>query len=107
MSAKARDFNWHHVFGFWLAIPLFFVVASAVVISYPWASNLLFRMVGEEPPARSGPPGGSVRSDGRRSEGVSKGVTLAGLDSLWARAERQVPGWQSLSVRLSCKFLTC
>lgn len=117
LSAKARDFNWHNVFGFWLAIPLFFVVASAVVISYPWASNLLFRMVGEEPPARSGPPGGGGaerraggperreggpgRREGGRGEGGSTELTLAGLDPLWKRAEQQVPGWQSLSVRLS------
>lgn len=58
-SGKARDFNWHHVFGFWLGIPLAFVVATAAVISYPWASNLLYRIVGEEPPARAaGPAGG-------------------------------------------------
>jgi uncharacterized iron-regulated membrane protein len=107
LPAKARDFNWHNVFGFWLAIPLFFVVASAVVISYPWASNLLFRMVGEEPPARSGPPGGPGGAE-RRAEGgpqrrgeKPEGPALAGLDPLWARAEQQVPDWQSLSVRLS------
>ncbi len=25
-TAKARDYNWHHVFGFWSLIPLFFIV---------------------------------------------------------------------------------
>jgi uncharacterized iron-regulated membrane protein len=103
LSAKARDFNWHNVFGFWLAIPLFFVVASAVVISYPWAGNLLFRMVGEEPPARSGPPGGpGQRREGgsQRREGGPERPALEGLDGLWARAERQAADWQSLSVRL-------
>ena len=104
LSAKARDFNWHNVFGFWLAIPLFFVVASAVVISYPWAGNLLFRMVGEEPPVRSGPPGGPERraEGGPQGRGEKpEGPALAGLDALWARAERQAPDWQSLSVRLA------
>jgi uncharacterized iron-regulated membrane protein len=56
---KARDFNWHHVFGFWLGIPLLFVVASGVVISYPWAGNLLYRAVGEEPPAPAARPAGA------------------------------------------------
>lgn len=97
LSSKARDFNWHHVFGFWLAIPLFFVVASAVVISYPWAGNLLYRMVGEEPPARSGPPGG--QGAGSRDGGFDR-AALQGLDAAWVRAERQVPDWKTLSVRL-------
>lgn len=50
---KARDFNWHHVFGFWTAIPLAVVVASATVISFPWASDLAYRVVGDEPPQRA------------------------------------------------------
>src|SRR5690606_1179664 len=41
-SAQARDFNWHHVFGIWSAIPLAVVVATATVFSYPWASDLVY-----------------------------------------------------------------
>src|SRR5688572_21550599 len=33
LPARARDFNWHNVIGFWSAVPLFIVVLSAVVIS--------------------------------------------------------------------------
>jgi uncharacterized iron-regulated membrane protein len=58
LRSKARDFNWHHVIGFWSFVPLAVVVASATVISYPWASNLVYRLAGEEPPAPSGPGGG-------------------------------------------------
>lgn len=50
---KARDFNWHHVFGFWTSIPLALVVASASVISFPWASDLAYRVVGDTPPQRN------------------------------------------------------
>src|SRR5688572_763944 len=53
-TAKARDFNWHHVFGIWSAIPLAIVVATATVFSYPWASDLVYRIAGESPPARGG-----------------------------------------------------
>jgi len=35
-SSKARDYNWHHVFGFWSLAPLFLVVLSATTISYTW-----------------------------------------------------------------------
>jgi uncharacterized iron-regulated membrane protein len=59
LRAKARDFNWHHVIGFWSFVPLAVIVASATVISYPWASNLVYRLAGEEPPAQSGPGGGA------------------------------------------------
>ena len=57
LPGKARDFNWHNVIGFWSAIPLFIVVLSATVISYPWASNLVYHLVGEEPPVQGGAPG--------------------------------------------------
>ena len=53
LAPKARDFNWHNVIGIWSAVPLAIVVAGAVPISYPWASNLVYRMVGETPPAPS------------------------------------------------------
>ncbi len=51
LPGKARDFNWHNTIGFWSFAPLFVVVLSATVISYPWASNLAYRVVGEDPPA--------------------------------------------------------
>jgi uncharacterized iron-regulated membrane protein len=79
LRPKARDFNWHHVLGFWSAIPLAIVVYSGVVISYPAASNMLYRAFGETPPApaagrASGPGGrGQTPADGR---GGGRGVTV-------------------------------
>jgi uncharacterized iron-regulated membrane protein len=49
-TSKARDWNWHTVSGFWTAVPLFFIVISAVVMSYVWANNLLYYATGNEPP---------------------------------------------------------
>lgn len=92
LSSKARDFNWHNVLGAWAAIPLVLIVFSGVVISYPWAGNLVYRLAGDKPPQRDGPPGG-----GRRSEGS---VPLDGLDRVWAVAGRQVPEWRSITLRL-------
>jgi uncharacterized iron-regulated membrane protein len=103
-SGKARDYNWHHVFGIWSALPLIAVVATAVVFSYPWANNLVYRIVGEEAPAggRHGPPSavsetpletmGSVRTvqDARRLN----------LDLLLQRAIINVPDWRSITVAL-------
>ena len=53
LPGKARDFNWHNTIGVWSVVPLAIVVASGVVISYPWASNLVYRIAGEAPPARA------------------------------------------------------
>jgi uncharacterized iron-regulated membrane protein len=97
LRGKARDFNWHNVIGFWSFVPLVFVVATAVPISYPWASNLVYRLVGEEPPAR---PTGPGPAGARPESGGGRPLDLAGLDGLWARAEKQVPDWQSISLRI-------
>ena len=103
LPGKARDFNWHNVIGLWSVIPLFIVVLSAVVISYSWASNLVYRVVGETPPAPRTAPrpsqsdSGSQRGKAEEREAESP---FEGLDPLWARAEQQLPDWQSISLRI-------
>jgi uncharacterized iron-regulated membrane protein len=134
LPGKARDFNWHNTIGLWSAVPLFVVVLSGVVISYPWASDLVYRVAGEAPPARAVPGAAGGRggapqangggrgggreggrgagSDGRRDGGPEGGprgnagesqprvTPVANLDAAWARAEQQVAGWRSISVRI-------
>jgi uncharacterized iron-regulated membrane protein len=107
-SGKARDFNWHNVIGVWSAIPLFIVVLSAFPISFPWANALVYRAVGEEPPAARGREGGGGGREGRaggregRAGGRDERATpsLDGLNSLVARAEQQVEGWRTINVRV-------
>jgi uncharacterized iron-regulated membrane protein len=105
LPGKARDFNWHNVIGFWSAAPLFVVVLSATVISYPWASNLVYRLVGENPPAPAPPPTQRpVPSNNASQTGGAQAAPAAaapdGLDRLFARAEQQMPGWRAISLRL-------
>ena len=99
LTPKARDFNWHNVLGFWSALPLAVVVASGVVISYPWASDLVYRSVGEAPPPRRAPGGGGGGVRDARAA-VAAEPMLAGLDALAARAETQVSGWRSITLTL-------
>ncbi|HEX6038533.1 PepSY-associated TM helix domain-containing protein [Longimicrobium sp.] len=83
LRAKARDFNWHNVIGLWSFVPLLIIVASAVVISYPWASNLVYRLAGEEPPAQSGPgggPGGPQAQAGRAGAAGERGGREGGRE---------------------------
>lgn len=95
-TAKARDFNWHHVFGIWSAIPLAVVVATAAVFSYPWANNLVYRMAGEEPPRRGG--GGPQANQGSAVI-VPDGTALdrLGYDALVARAAAHGE-WRTLTL---------
>src|SRR5829696_5358613 len=93
LQSKARDFNWHNVIGFWSAVPLFIVVLSAVVISYTWAGNLVYRIAGETPPApRANQPAANRENAAQ--------TTFDNLNSAWARAEQQVSDWQSISLQL-------
>jgi uncharacterized iron-regulated membrane protein len=99
LAGKARDFNWHNVFGFWSALPLAFVVASGVVMSYPWANDLVYRLAGSEPPRRAPAPSrlspGDVRADGAKPQ-----ISLAGLDGAWATAQGQMTGWRTATLRV-------
>jgi uncharacterized iron-regulated membrane protein len=123
LRGKARDFNWHNVIGIWSAVPLFVVVLSAVPISFPWANALLFRAVGEEPPARGGGPGGGGRqgggaaAEGRRGGGPGGEGRRGGgearaegrrdtpaqpttYEPFVARARSLTPDWQSINLRV-------
>jgi uncharacterized iron-regulated membrane protein len=114
VRGKARDFNWHNVIGAWSAAVLFIVVLSAMPISFPWANALVYRIVGEQPPAPAGGPGVAAASTaaGRRDappSGETRPASRAqgnapdsfeGLNVLWARAERQVPGWRTINLRV-------
>jgi uncharacterized iron-regulated membrane protein len=131
LSGKARDFNWHNTIGFWSAVPLAIIIAGGVVISYPWATGLVYRAYGEQPPApagaaaRSGGPGARAGGPGaragepgagteaprahdarasrpaRKHAGPSDAATGESLESLVAKAQRHMPGWKTISVALS------
>jgi uncharacterized iron-regulated membrane protein len=102
---KARDFNWHNVIGSWCVVPLFIVVLSALPISFGWFNALVYRAVGETAPAPAGGGGGAegrarARGDNERSRGTTAATPTLSLDALWTRAESQVPGWRSVSLRV-------
>lgn len=106
LSGKARDFNWHNVIGFWSAIPLVIIVASGAVISYPWASALVFRVVGEAPPARApaaaaGAAGVATAAPIREASRGNATWSLPGaLQSRLAIAQAQMPNWRTISLTL-------
>jgi uncharacterized iron-regulated membrane protein len=96
-TSKARDFNWHHVFGIWSAIPLAVVVATAVVFSYPWANDLVYRAAGDQPP-RAGEP---QRNPAASAVVVEDGTAIdrLGYDALFARAAAHGE-WRTLTLNI-------
>lgn len=102
---KARDWNWHNVIGLWCAPVLFCIVLTGVVMSYPWANNLLFKLTGSEPPPQrqsaakeTGPAAGRDRESRPATE-----IQTDGLNDLWATAEKKVSGWNYISLRFPQK----
>jgi uncharacterized iron-regulated membrane protein len=119
LHGKARDFNWHNTIGFWSAIPLAIIVAGGVVISYPWATALVYRAYGEAPPApagaarRGGGPGaaGGARAGGpamresasldvraERTRPVRSQVESVPISTMIATASTQMPVWKTITI---------
>lgn len=99
-TSKARDFNWHHVFGIWSAIPLAVVVATATVFSYPWASDLVYRSFGEEPPRRGGERGSGPPPSQAESRPAAAHAAHHSYDELLARAAARGE-WRTLTLNLA------
>jgi uncharacterized iron-regulated membrane protein len=95
LRGKARDFNWHNTIGFWSAVPLAIIVAGGVVISYPWATALVYRAYGEASPASARPAGAQAGQKPRQS------VQGLPIESMIGIAAAQMAGWNSISVALS------
>jgi hypothetical protein len=114
-TARARDFNWHNVIGFWCAPVLIVLTATGAVMSYPWANRALYQIAGsplpaarERAPAAGGPQAAGSEGRGRPAGGAAeragRGEGIRALpenvDRLWARAEQQLPTWQTVTMRL-------
>ncbi len=91
-GGKARDYNWHHVFGAWSLLPLIVIVASATVFYYGWANAAVYRVFGEAPPARRG---GTAAAP---PEAASRNADTLSLDVLVTRGAAAVPGWRRVSL---------
>jgi len=96
LKGKARDFNWHNTIGFWSLPVLIVLTATGMVISYKWASDLVFKVTGNEPPAAQGP----AATPPVKVPPPPEGAKPLGLEPLFTEARRQVPAWETITVRL-------
>jgi uncharacterized iron-regulated membrane protein len=101
LRGRARDFNWHNVLGVWSFVPLVLIVFSGMVISFPWASALVYRAFGDQPPK---PQSSEREGAGRNGNRAAREGSNEELDRLWAAAVANAtsvaPQWQSISGRL-------
>lgn len=112
LRGQARDFNWHHVFGIWSAVPLAAVVATAVVFSYSWGNDLVYRIFGEEPAWRGPPPGAAAAAPSATraagEDGSAAGTATRArsrraplpLEALFERAAAQLDDWRHITLTL-------
>ncbi len=108
LRGRARDWNWHNSVGLWCALPLVLITATGVVMSYPWANALLFRLAGSPVPSRPGGPGGPggpARPEGgaRPDAGGRTSATptlAADLDRAAAVAGASRTDWRTMTLRI-------
>jgi uncharacterized iron-regulated membrane protein len=93
-QGRARNYNWHKVTGFWIGLPLAIVVMTGVIMAYPSANALLFRLARSPLPARGG-------NGAPRRHDVTKHNLPGHLDQAFTEATTNVNGWRSATLRLA------
>lgn len=94
LKGRARNWNWHNVFGFWAAIPLIIITSTGALMSYPWAENLIYKIAGESPPNKD-----RRKPKGSREQHNSP-LRTEGLDAALTSIKLANPTWQSIQLRL-------
>lgn len=102
LRGRAREWNWHHVIGIWAAVPLFFIVVTGVIMSYPWASNLLYTLTGTQPPAGGRRGERDAHNAGPRHGAIAPDASdhYRSLNDLAVIAKGQIAGWKSISINV-------
>lgn len=98
LRGKARNFNWHNTIGFWSALVLIILTATGMVISYQWASNLVYTLTGSEvPQQQQAPPPQQQQNQQNRETNI---FVPEKLDEIWTRAAQQTEDWEFVSLRV-------
>lgn len=96
LSGKARDFNWHNTIGLWSAPILIVLTLTAVPISFRWGSNLVYQLVGEEPPVQQGQAGNAPAVEIKRPSPDAKPL---GYDVIVPTIQKDFPQWEQIVLR--------
>lgn len=100
-KGRVRHWNQHNAIGIWLLLPLLAITLTGVIMAYPWATNLLYRVTGSAPPADGGHHGDAPRGG---AHGGKNSVAAAAQNHLFepmvAMAAERVPDWQTITLSL-------
>jgi uncharacterized iron-regulated membrane protein len=101
LRGKARDFNWHNVIGLWSAPVLVVLTATALPMSYTWASDAIYRLTGTPAPTEGGrgPGGGRFDSADVELSQPAEGAPPLSSDALLALVQQQNPSWKEITLR--------
>ena len=95
VKGKARDWNWHNALGFWFLLPLFFIAATGIVLSFN-AANLWWGTFASEHLLAAPQP---VKTLSVATP--TNGKTAPGWSD-WMRTVRQhFPSWRSIALSTS------
>ena len=97
-KGKARDWNWHNVFGIWNLPVLVTLAATAVVISYEWGHKIPFKLYGEEAPESRN--FGMMAVEPAVVPTPELGAKLLTLEEAIQSTKDQYPNWVSIGIRL-------
>jgi len=101
LGGKARDFNWHNAIGLWSAPILIVLTLTAVPISFRWGGNLIYQLVGEEPPAQQGPgqAGPASATPAVEIKRPSPEARPLAQDVIVAQVQQDFPQWTQIVLR--------
>lgn len=91
-NGQARDFNWHHVYGFWAALPLLIVIFTAISFHFNWAINPIYQLAGEERPVIL-PPNNETLEPAQTNR--------VPYESLFALAKTYSEDWRTITLTIS------
>lgn len=100
-KGRARHWNQHNAIGIWLLLPLLAITSTGVIMAYPWATNLLYRVTGSAPPAEGGRHGEAPRGGARGDKNfVATAAQNRFFEPMVALAAERVPDWQTITLTI-------
>ena len=110
-SSRLRDYNWHHVLGIWMAVPLVVLIVTGSVFSFRWTGDVIYAVLGVERPERVAPQRrgdgqgagrgrGAAQARGDRRFDVATPSGMLPLDGLARVAAQYAPDWREIAITL-------
>ncbi|MDD4348962.1 MAG: PepSY-associated TM helix domain-containing protein [Opitutales bacterium] len=96
-KGKMRDWNWHHVIGFWTLPVVLVLTFTGMVISYPWLSQRLIQMAGDVERAR--PDSVALEPDSGGAPVDPDGPVVSGYHDAFRILAEAYPEWQTMQLR--------